>query len=320
MKSNIYFGQKNDPFILDINKKEIDKDKINIIEKNKGNEHDYISSLSSKYKNEITVLKTYIQRMNEHIRKHLDMEILPSLEEGFNSFSKKLKNGGQQNEISRDIIHEWLNNLLNVDYINPLITLYENYIKNLEEQLKNYQNINKKYENTINKIVNENNDLRNQIQISEEELKNFLEIRNESGDSSSLIIMDREYIMKLEERNQLLSKENEILVVNYNNVLNELMQIKNENAYNGNEQSNNKYNELNQYISQLKNEKEGLQNRNKINENKISEMAKKYGVLESEYNRLKNANSNLNKDVKTLIEGNQNYKKILNSQANKESN
>jgi hypothetical protein len=320
MKSNIYFGQKNDPFILDMNKKEIDKDKLNIIEKNKGYEQDYISSLSSKYKNEIIVLKNYIQRMNEHIRKHLNMEILPSLEEGFTSFSKKLKNGGQQNEIPRDVIHEWLNNLLNVDYINPLITLYEKYIKNLEEQLKNYQNINRKYENTINTIENENNDLRNQIQISEEQLKNFMEIRNESGDSSSLIVMDREHIMKLEERNQILSKENEILVVNYNNVLNELMQIKNENAYNGNEQNNNKYNQLNQYISKLKNEKEGLQNRNKINENKINEMAKKCGFLESECDRLNKENLNLNKNIETYREGYEKYKKILDKHNNNESN
>jgi hypothetical protein len=320
MKSNIYFGQKNDPFILDMNKKEIDKDKLNIIEKNKGYEQDYISSLSSKYKNEIIVLKNYIQRMNEYIRKQLDMETLPSLEEGFTSFSKKLKNGGQQNEIPRDVIHEWLNNLLNVDYINPLITLYEKYIKNLEEQLKNYQNINRKYENTINTIENENNDLRNQIQISEEQLKNFMEIRNESGDSSSLIVMDREHIMKLEERNQILSKENEILVVNYNNVLNELIQIKNENAYNGNEQNNNKYNQLNQYISQLKNEKEGLQNRNKINENKINEMAKKCGVLESEINRLKIENLNLNKDLNTYRQGNKNYNILLDNNENNENN
>jgi hypothetical protein len=320
MKSNIYFGQKNDPFILDMNKKEIDKDKLNIIEKNKGYEQDYISSLSSKYKNEIIVLKNYIQRMNEYIRKQLDMETLPSLEEGFTSFSKKLKNGGQQNEIPRDVIHEWLNNLLNVDYINPLITLYEKYIKNLEEQLKNYQNINRKYENTINTIENENNDLRNQIQISEEQLKNFMEIRNESGDSSSLIVMDREHIMKLEERNQILSKENEILVVNYNNVLNELMQIKNENAYNGNEQNNNKYNQLNQYISQLKNEKEGLQNRNKINENKINEMAKKCGALESENDRLKIENLNLNKDLNTYRQGNKNYNILLDNHDNNENN
>ena len=276
MKSNVYFGQKNDPFLLDINQKdkdkEIDKEKINIIEKNKGNELDYISSLTSRYKNEILVLKNYIQRMNVQIREHLNMEIIPSLEEGFDSFSKKLKNGAQQSEISRDMIHEWLNQLLNVDYINPLITLYENYIKNLEEELKNCKNQNKKYENTIYKIVNENNQLRNQLQISEEQLKNFLEIRNESGDSSTMIVMDRDYMMKLEERNQLLSKENELLVVNYNNLLNKLMEIKNENFYNGTGQNN--INQLNQQILDL-------QKGNEINIKKINELQNENQLLKS---------------------------------------
>ena len=258
MESMTYFGQKNDPFFLNINNKEIDKEKINIIDKNKENENEYVSSLSSQYKNEISVLKNYIQKMNLLVRKNLNMEILPSLEEGFDFFSNKIRNGSQQDEI-RETIREWLNKLLNVDYINPLISLYENYIKNLEEELKNCKTINKKYENIIMKIVNENNELRNQIQLSEEELKNFLEVRNECGDGSSLIVMDREYMTKLEERNQLLSKENEILVVNYNKLNNELMQIKSDNAYKGSEQNNIKYQQLYQQFFNIKKEKDILQ-------------------------------------------------------------
>lgn len=295
MKSNVYFGQKNDPFLLDINQKdkdkEIDKEKINIIEKNKGYEQDYISSLTSRYKNEILVLKNYIQRMNVQIRENLNMEIIPSLEEGFDSLSKKLKNGAQQSEISRDMIHEWLNQLLNVDYINPLITLYENYIKSLEEELKNCKNTNKKNESTINKIVNENNQLRNQLQISQEQLKNFLEIRNESGDSSTMIVMDRDYMMKLEERNQLLSKENELLVVNYNNLLNKLMEIKNENFYNGIGQNN--INQLNQQIVDL-------QKGNEINNKKINELKHENQILKSKNNTYRGSLYMLNEENQVI--------------------
>ena len=295
MKSNVYFGQKNDPFLLDINQKdkdkEIDKEKINIIEKNKGNELDYISSLTSRYKNEILVLKNYIQRMNVQIREHLNMEIIPSLEEGFDSFSKKLKNGAQQSEISRDMIHEWLNQLLNVDYINPLITLYENYIKNLEEELKNCKNNNKKYENKIYKIVNENNQLRNQLQISEEQLKNFLEIRNESGDSSTMIVMDRDYMMKLEERNQLLSKENELLVVNYNNLLNKLMEIKNENFYNGTGQNN--INQLNQQILDF-------QKGNEIKAQKLNKLQYENQLLKHQNNTYRGSLYKSNEEKKVI--------------------
>ena len=311
-----YFGQKNDPFFLNINNKEINKEKINIIDKNKENENEYVSSLSSQYKNEISVLKNYIQKMNVLIRKNLNMEILPSIEEGFDFFSNKIRNGSQQDEI-RETIHEWLSKLLNVDYINPLISLYENYIKNLEEELKNCKTINKKYENTIMKIVNENNDLRNQIQLSEEELKNFLEVRNESGDCSSLIVMDREYMMKLEERNQLLSKENEILVVNYNKLNNELMQIKSDNAFKAIEQNNInniKYQQLNNQFLKIKKEKDILQEQYN---NDNQQYKKRIDQLQREKANLKVYAEQSKKDADTLRKTMNRYDNLLKEEENK---
>jgi len=316
MESMTYFGQKNDPFFLNINNKEINKEKINIIDKNKENENEYVSSLSSQYKNEISVLKNYIQKMNVLIRKNLNMEILPSIEEGFDFFSNKIRNGSQQDEI-RETIHEWLSKLLNVDYINPLISLYENYIKNLEEELKNCKTINKKYENTIMKIVNENNDLRNQIQLSEEELKNFLEVRNESGDGSSLIVMDREYMMKLEERNQLLSKENEILVVNYNKLNNELMQIKSDNAFKGIEQNNInniKYQQLNNQFLKIKKEKDILQEQYN---NDNQQYKKRIDQLQREKANLKVYAEQSKKDADTLRKTMNRYDNLLKEEENK---
>ena len=312
MESMTYIGQKNNPFLLSMNLKELDKnkDKANLIDKDK--ELDYINNISLNYKNEILALKKYIQNMNIQIRKHLNMEIIPSLEEGFASFSKKIKNGDEHSEMFQDIINEWMNKLLNVDYLNPLITLYEEYIKNLEEELKNSKNIIKKYESTIAKIVNENNNLRNQIQISEEELKTFLEVRNESGDGSSMIILDREYMMKLEERNQLLSKENEILIVNYNKLQNDFLELKNQLGANGIEHNNMKYDQLNQKHQKLLNDYNNLQGQFNINNKKLNDISNNNNMIEIENKNLKNELIQKQSEINTYKDALQRFGNISN--------
>ena len=212
--STLYVGQKNDPFILNMNLNDTNKNKFNGLEK--VDKEKYIPSVSSRYMDEITALKNYIRKMNLLVRKNLNLENFPSLEEGFNYFSRKMKNEDPHSEKIQETINKWMDQILNVDFMNPLISLYEKYISNLEEELKNSKEKNNKYEKKLVDLIQENNELRDKIQTVEEEFKTFLEVRNESGDSSSIIIMDRNYIRKLEERNQLLNKENEILILNYN--------------------------------------------------------------------------------------------------------
>ena len=229
-KTETYIGGKANAFSLDINSNKIINDEnIQINEINLPNEkqEEIKSSVISQLKTEITSLKDYIKKMNIQIRKNFNLEIQLSIEESFAYFSQKIKNGEKTQDALQDLIHEWMNKLFNMDYINPLITLYENYIKKLEQEITNYQNMAKKNENLIMKLVLENNELRDKILTTEEEMKNFLEIRNELNDGSSIIVMDRDHVMKIEERNKLLSKENEILVVNYNKIQNELFQLKN---------------------------------------------------------------------------------------------
>lgn len=307
MESNTYIGQKSNPFVLfNMNLKDLDNKNIDL--KEKDNQREYISSISSQYQKEIISLKNYIQKMNMHIRKHLNMEILPSLEEGFSSFSQKMKNGEELSEENDNIINEWLNKLLNVDYINPLITLYENYINNLEEELKYHKETNKKYENTITKIINENNDLRNRLESSEEELKNLLEIRNEGG--SSMVIMDRDYMTKLEERNQLLSKENEILLVNYNKLQNELigMKVGIPNINSGNDV---KYQKLSEDYLKIKNDYNALKNNFEINSKKINEISDKNTKLEIDNLQLKKSIEDRDSQLKKYYEGGQRFTQIL---------
>ena len=100
-------------------------------------------SMDFKYKykkdenDEIISLKNYIQKMNYLVRKSLNLKRVPTLEEGFEDLSKIAKNIEDIPNL-KEIISQWLNDLLKVDYINPLITLYEKHIKENEILVQNY--------------------------------------------------------------------------------------------------------------------------------------------------------------------------------------
>ena len=310
MDSITFFGQRANPFYLDINQKKYNKNEIVLKNKNNQLEEEYLQALNSQAKNEISALKQYIQKMNEQIRLQLRMEVLPSLEEKLVEYSTKIKNEKELNEKCYESINDWLNKILNVDYIDPLINLYNRYIKSLEEELKNIKKMNKKYENTITTLVNENNDLRSQLLVNEEEMKNFLGIRNGGGDGSSMLVTDRDYILKLEERNQLLSKENEILYINYSKIQNELMQVKrgnNYNNYNDKNENDMKYNKL--YQKYL------------LTEKKYKELQDQYNAIykhqkdfENDYYALQNKNENILDENKNMRNSVAAIGQILNNQ------
>ena len=318
-KTETYIGGKSNAFSLDINSNNINNDEnININEINLPNEkHEEIkSSVISQLKTEITSLKDYIKKMNIQIRKNFNLEIQLSIEESFAYFSQKIKTGEKTQDALQDLIHEWMNKLFNMDYINPLITLYENYIKKLEQEITNYQNMNKKNENLIMKLVLENNELRDKILTTEEEMKNFLEIRNELNDGSSIIVMDREHVMKIEERNKLLSKENEILVVNYNKILNELLQLKNQNQIMGNDDINMKYQKLNNEFNKIKNDKDDLFEQRNIIYEKMNDISNMNNNLERENLKLKDIINKMNNEIEIYKEANKRYENMVNNENN----
>ena len=310
MDSITFFGQRANPFYLDINQKKYNKNEIVLKNKNNQLEEEYLQALNSQAKNEISALKQYIQKMNEQIRLQLRMEVLPSLEEKLVEYSSKIKNEKELNEKCYESINDWLNKILNVDYIDPLINLYNRYIKSLEEELKNIKKMNKKYENTITTLVNENNDLRSQLLVNEEEMKNFLGIRNGGGDGSSMLVTDRDYILKLEERNQLLSKENEILYINYSKIQNELMQVKRGNNYNN-------YNDKNENDMKYKK----LYQKYLLTEKKYKELQDQYNAIykhqkdfENDYYALQNKNENILDENKNMRNSVVAIDQILNNQ------
>ena len=166
------------------------------------------------------------------------------------------------------------------------------------------------------KLIGENNELRDRILATEEEMKNFLEIRNELGDGTSIIVMDREHVMKVEERNKLLSKENEILVVNYNKLQNELFQIKNENQIFGNEERNLNYQKLNNDFIRMKNDNENLKEQNEIINKKILDVSNMNNILEVDNLKLKEDINKMNYELNTFKEANQRYENLLKNNFN----
>ena len=301
-----YIAQKNDPFILSMNLDESNKNKANILEKDKY--QDFTPSVSTKYINDIAALKNYIKKMNVLVRQNLNLQNFPSLEEGFSYFSKKMKEEGPHSEKIQNAINKWLDEILNVDFMNPLISLYEKYILDLENELKYSKEKNNKYENKITDLIKENNELRDKIKEVEEELKTFLEVRNESGDSSSIIIMDRNYIMNLEERNQLLSRENEILIQNYSKLQNDLMNLKGDPNDNINAI---KLNQLNNENVKLRNDYNTIIEQFEYNKQKIKEISDKNNILEIENQKMKDEIQKSKYEITILTEAEQKYKNLL---------
>ena len=136
-KTETYIGGKSNAFSLDISQNNlINEDQLNINQINIPNEKEaeIKSSVISQLKSEITSLKDYITKMNIQIRKNFNLELQLSIEEAFSYFSEKIKKGEKSQEELQELINAWMNKIFNMDYINPLITLYENYIKNLEKE------------------------------------------------------------------------------------------------------------------------------------------------------------------------------------------
>ena len=128
-----------------------------------------------------------------------------------------------------------------------------------------------------------------------------------------MLIMDRDYIMKIEERNQLLSKENEILVVNYNKIQNELMQLKGESGLNDNMQNDNNFHQLNQQHLKLMNDYNILQGQFDVNKQKVLEVSNINSKLDNENFNLKQSVEKMKNELDTYKSTIETYKKLLNN-------
>ena len=111
--------------------------------------------------------------------------------------------------------------------------------------------------------------------------------------------MDFEYVMKLEERNNKLSQENEILLNNYTNSQKELLEFKMRvnNTFQNNNNKALAYDDLIGNFDSLKKNYDELIEINKVNQLKMFDLSDKVAQLESENNDLKDKEDMLNQQI-----------------------
>ena len=275
----------------------------------------YINDLINQYRTENTFLKKYIERINTEIRKNLNIQV-PSLDEGFASLTSM--KGEEFPTLDQNVLNEWLNRLINVEYINPLFGLYDTHIQNLENELIYTKNIVKNYDSKISDLINENNSLRQALEVRNNEFKSFLEIKVNDPNEGD-VVMDREYVLKLEDRCNVLSKENDILAENYVNLQKDNLNFKQEanNTIQNNFDKINGFDNLYQNYLSLQNNYEILMNKNQTNELKMFEFADKNNKLEIENENIKNKIEQQNKIIVDLNSKIEIYKNLIDKMNNK---
>ena len=275
----------------------------------------YINDLINQYRTENTFLKKYIERINTEIRKNLNIQV-PSLDEGFASLTSM--KGEEFPTLDQNVLNEWLNRLINVEYINPLFGLYDTHIQNLENELIYTKNILKNYDSKISDLINENNSLRQALEVRNNEFKSFLEIKVNDPNEGD-VVMDREYVLKLEDRCNVLSKENDILAENYVNLQKDNLNFKQEanNTIQNNFDKISGFDNLYQNYLNLQNNYEILINKNQTNELKMFEFADKNNKLEIENENIKNKIEQQNKIIVDLNSKIEIYKNLIDKMNNK---
>jgi len=185
--------------------------------------NEYLKIMIEKFRDEISILKNYINRINREIRKNLKIEI-PLMEENRDpTIDIITKNKINDLESLVNFFNESLNRLINPEYLNPIFSIYDNHILNLENELKHYKILCSKHESEISELIKENNSLRDEILIKSDEMKDLLQMKVTSEANSTKMPLDLNFIKSLEDRNNLLSKENEILAMNYQKVSKDLL-------------------------------------------------------------------------------------------------
>ena len=275
----------------------------------------YINDLINQYRTENTFLKKYIERINTEIRKNLNIQV-PSLDEGFASLTSM--KGEEFPTLDQNVLNEWLNRLINVEYINPLFGLYDTHIQNLENELIYTKTIVKNYDSKISDLINENNQLRRALEVRNNEFKSFLEIKVNDPNEGD-VVMDREYVLKLEDRCNVLSKENDILAENYVNLQKDNLNFKQEanNTLQNNFDKISGFDNLYQNYLNLQNNYQILMEKNQTNELKMFEFADKSNKLEIENENFKNKIEQQNKIIADLNSKIEIYKNLIDKMNNK---
>lgn len=193
-----------------------------------------IKLLIDRYQREIKDLKSYIHQLNCEIRKsslcnfnfpeiplsemnnkteHLfptNFDFKQSNEEDFKKLTKKFS--------------DLLDRFMDPEYLNPIFVIYKERVGLLENENEKLRHKIKSLETKLVDYANENNDIREMNILYKEELRKILSSKVEKNDGK--VIYSEEYIVQLEDRNSLLSRENELLSINYQKITKEYYDFK----------------------------------------------------------------------------------------------
>jgi uncharacterized protein YjfI (DUF2170 family) len=277
----------------------------NIFENNLSNpfdfNNDFIRGLTDRYKKEIDMLKCYINKINKEVRKRLDIEI-PLLTE-------ELTKEEDMNEFLK-LFNDAFMRLQNPEYINPLFKLYDDHIGNMEVELKQYKLLCTKYESQITDLTKENNNLRENLMIKTNEFKDLLRVRVEG----KIMIYDEEYIKQVDVRNDLLSRENEILLLNYQNLSKEFTNF--QSLYTDTHKEHLDkialYDTISDELHRVNTVLDNAIYRAQVNENKVLELTGVISKLELERPNLIGQIEHLRSDNTSLTEAVDFYKNYIN--------
>ena len=276
--------------------------------------NDYLKSLIGSSRNEINLLKGYINRLNKEIRKNMNMEI-PLLENIQETTHK------DEYESLFNFFNESINRLINPEYLNPILSIYDNHIINLESEIKHYKGLCLKYENAVSGLVKENSNVREEILIKNNEMRELLKFKLESGrgkDRDNLITnlsspLDHEFLTSLEERNNLLSRENEILAVNYQKINKELIDFSLTYSEKHKEclEKIQMYETFNEEFNKVNHALDNALLNGQVCESKVYELSEIITRLEIEYNNLKAECERYRLENISLVEANSFYKNYI---------
>lgn len=290
-KSKMHISDTNDEKQnVTLNSKPLDEGIINNLNlTNEFSSNIYLKKIIDGYKEEIGSLKSYIIRVNDELVKNNITLNTPNI----------IK---QEIEFTNDydkFINEACKKLLNFKYINPLLDMYDNHLLNIEKELKNATQLLSKYEARIKELTNENSSLREQLELKNVELR---QIYDKKIMSNSQIVYDEECILSVEERSNILSRENEILLNNLQKVSQQLLefQINYSEKYNESVEKIMVFDKINIGYEDLKIKFDQCLMKLQLTESKMNEMIEKNAKLELCCENLVAENNNLRSDNKYL--------------------
>lgn len=265
-----------------------------------------IKNIISRYNKTIESLKSYILRLNKEIRTSLINEniVFPDL----NNEENDEKDGKDNNEK----VSKLLNNFIDPEYSNPIFSIYDKHIAFLENENKQFQDKMKYLESQLSDALRENQEIREDNLYYKNELHRVLHFKVQS--SNVKVVNSEDFIKQIEERNDILSRENELLTINYQKVTKDFYDYKLQ-VHDSFQNYINKTSELNSSLNNNfdnKNYIEDLKNMLTIAENKVFESAEIISKLETNNEENCIIIEKMRNEIASLKESVEFYKKQLN--------